>query len=48
MREQQPVPLVQGMPSWVQPPAPVPPVAMHMPAPPSVELQLALQQSRFV
>ena len=45
IREQQLDPLAHGSPPWAQPPAPLPAVAMQKPAPPSVLLQVALQQS---
>ncbi len=45
MREQQPVPELHGLPSWVQPPPPPPVGSAQTPGFPPVAVQSALQQS---
>ena len=45
VREQHPVPSEQGLPAWSQPPEPPPEVALQMPAPPSLTVQVLLQHS---
>jgi hypothetical protein len=45
--EQQPAPSVQGLPSWVQPPPPLPVILRHRPTPPSFTEQTLPQHSAF-
>ena len=45
MREQQLVPLVQGLPSWVHPPPPPPTMRRQVPTPPSTTEQARPQHS---
>jgi hypothetical protein len=47
-REQQLVPLEQGLPSWIHPPPPPPLSAWQTPAPPSLAEQTLPQQSLFL
>lgn len=48
VREQQVVPELHGLPSWVQPPPPPPPRFLQKPEPPSVTEQTRPQQSVFL
>jgi hypothetical protein len=47
VREQQLLPPLQGLPSWVQPPPPPPVMFRHTPTPPSFTLHAAPQHSLF-